>query len=325
MGFIDVFNGDADGICALHQLRLAEPREAELITGVKRDIGLLKRVNAEAGDLVTVLDVSLDKNRDDVVRLLDGGASVQYFDHHFAGEIPASGKIETHINTSAEVCTSLLVNEYLQGKYLPWAVTGAFGDNIFDSAYRAAAPLGLDELQMGQLERLGTLINYNGYGLSVDDLYCAPDVLYQEISPFEDPFAFIEESQTFEQLDQGYASDIAQARALPAEIEEERVKVMMLPDAAWTRRVSGVFGNELARIAPERAHALMTVLPNDDFRVSVRAPLSNKSGADHLCIQFPTGGGRKAAAGINALPADSVDAFIAAFRDQYEFDRPENR
>jgi len=46
----DVFNGDADGICALHQLRLAEPRAADLITGVKRDIALLKRVPAGAGD-----------------------------------------------------------------------------------------------------------------------------------------------------------------------------------------------------------------------------------------------------------------------------------
>ena len=40
----DVFNGDADGICALVQLRHAEPRNAQLITGVKRDISLLKQV-----------------------------------------------------------------------------------------------------------------------------------------------------------------------------------------------------------------------------------------------------------------------------------------
>jgi hypothetical protein len=317
MRYIDVFNGDADGICALHQLRLVQPLDAELVTGVKRDIGLLKRVVAEAGDLVTVLDVSLDKNRNDVVRLLDGGASVLYFDHHFAGEIPVSANLETFINTSAEVCTSLLVNDYLQGKHLLWAVAAAFGDNIFDSARRVAAPLGLDESQMQQLEHLGTLLNYNGYGLTVDDLYFAPDDLYREIRPFENPFVFIEESQAFEKLDSGYVSDIEQVRVLPAEIEEEKVKMMILPDAAWTRRVSGVFGNELARSAPERAHALMTELPDGGFRVSVRAPLNNKSGADELCMLFPTGGGRKAAAGINALPAESVDAFIDAFREKY--------
>ena len=64
MRFYDIFNGDADGLCALHQLRLAEPRQATLVTGVKRDIGLLARVSPQAGDMLTVLDVSLDTNRE---------------------------------------------------------------------------------------------------------------------------------------------------------------------------------------------------------------------------------------------------------------------
>jgi len=84
--YIDVFNGDADGICALHQLRLANPVPSRLITGVKRDISLLKNVEVEPGDQVTVLDISLDKNRDDLIRLLEQGARVLYFDHHYAGE-----------------------------------------------------------------------------------------------------------------------------------------------------------------------------------------------------------------------------------------------
>jgi hypothetical protein len=70
MRYFDVFNGDADGICALHQIRLAEPAESELVTGVKRDIELLKRVKAGTGDLVTVLDISLDRNRSALLRLL---------------------------------------------------------------------------------------------------------------------------------------------------------------------------------------------------------------------------------------------------------------
>lgn len=61
MADYDVFNGDADGICALVQLRQVEPRDALLITGVKRDITLLKQVNAIAGDRITVLDVSMAK------------------------------------------------------------------------------------------------------------------------------------------------------------------------------------------------------------------------------------------------------------------------
>ena len=41
---IDVFNGDADGICALIQYRLAYPEKSTLVTGVKRDIKLLEKV-----------------------------------------------------------------------------------------------------------------------------------------------------------------------------------------------------------------------------------------------------------------------------------------
>ena len=88
MNLIDVFNGDADGICALHQLRLAEPGDSELVTGPKRDISLLKRVRAGAGDRVTVLDIALSKNRDALDRLLEAGAQVRYFDHHQPGDIP---------------------------------------------------------------------------------------------------------------------------------------------------------------------------------------------------------------------------------------------
>ncbi|MGB1191457.1 MAG: DHH family phosphoesterase, partial [Pseudomonadales bacterium] len=60
MTIYDVFNGDADGICALLQLRHAEAVESQLITGVKRDIKLLTQVDAGQGDRVNVLDVSMD-------------------------------------------------------------------------------------------------------------------------------------------------------------------------------------------------------------------------------------------------------------------------
>jgi len=66
MQFYDIFNGDADGICALQQLRLEEPRASVLVTGVKRDVRLLERVNAAAGDELTVLDISLRANATDL-------------------------------------------------------------------------------------------------------------------------------------------------------------------------------------------------------------------------------------------------------------------
>jgi hypothetical protein len=49
----------------------------------------------------------------------------------------------------------------------------------------------------------------------------------------------------------------------------------------------------------------------------VRAPYNRKDGADELCRQFPSGGGRKAAAGINALAQDSLENFIDRFDLQF--------
>jgi len=317
MAFFDVFNGDADGICALHQLRLAEPREAQLVTGVKRDIALLERVQAKRGDVVTVLDISLDKNRDGLVRLLDAGAAVRYVDHHFAGEIPEHANLSVHIDTRAEVCTSLLVNDDLQGAYFSWAVMAAFGDNLHASARSAALPLELEQTQLDQLCYLGELINYNGYGVTLDDLHMHPANLYQAIHPYADPFAFMAEADAYRLLDAGFRSDMNEARKLSPEIEEDAIALYIQPDAPWSRRASGVFANELARAAPDRAHALLTELPDGGYRISVRAPLNRKTGADDLCKRFPTGGGRKAAAGINDLPADHLEAFVTAFRSQY--------
>jgi len=318
MRYFDVFNGDADGICALHQLRLQQPQHSTLVTGVKRDIALLQKFTAQAGDHITVLDISLDKNRQALQQHLDAGASVQYFDHHVAGEIPASPRLSACIETSAEVCTSLLVNKHLQAAQCRWAAVGAFGDNLYQQAAHSVQSWHFDEAQLTRLEHLGTLINYNAYGVTTDDLWLTPDQLYRAVSPFADPFVFIAESPAYRLLDDGYAADMAQTGKLEAIVETSAVAAFLLPDAPWARRTSGVLGNQLARAHPARAHALVTQLTGDCYRISVRAPLNNKKNADTLCMQFATGGGRKAAAGINSLPTASLDNFIAAFRGFYD-------
>jgi len=315
----DIFNGDADGICALTQLRNAEPVASTLITGVKRDIELLDKITAVAGDQITVLDVSLDKNRAGLVRALESGAQVLYVDHHFAGDIPSSPALSTIINTAADVCTSLLVNNHLKGQYLAWAVTGTFGDNLKTTAQSLAKPLKLAKQQLDQLERLGIYINYNGYGSNLEDLHFSPEALYREVSVHANPFDFIHQARaSFDKLEQGYIGDMRSAEALQPEFSNSDVAVYLLPDAPWARRVSGVYSNDLANRNPERAHAVVTCKADKNYLVSVRAPLSNKIGADELCRQFPSGGGRAAAAGINDLPTDQLSAFVDSFKHFYK-------
>lgn len=318
MARFDIFNGDADGICALTQLRNAEPLQSTLITGVKRDIALVANADVADGDQITALDISFDKNRDAVVRALEAGAEVLYVDHHFAGEVPEHEKLTTIIDTDANVCTSLLVNGVLRGAYIEWAVTGAFGDNLEASARTIAAPLGLSSDRLELLQNLGTYINYNAYGSSLDDLHFAPADLFERVRPHATPFAFVNDArETFEQLESGYREDMRAAAAVKPLRQSEDVAVFVLPNHAWARRVSGVYSNDLANAHPSRAHAVLTERGDGTYVVSVRAPLDDKTGADELCRQFPTGGGRAAAAGINALPGDRLDGFIDAFTDAY--------
>lgn len=317
MTIFDVFNGDADGICALHQLRLADPADSELVTGPKRDISLLQRVRARAGDRVTVLDIALSKNREALDALLEAGAQVRYFDHHQPGDIPVHPHFESHIDTDANVCTSLLVNQALQGRQRVWAVTAAFGDNLADAARAAASPLGLSADQLAQLQSLGECLNYNGYGETLDDLFYDPADLYRQLHPFADPFAFIAESPAYRTLKAGYRDDMARAVAVGVAEERPGGRIFMLPAEKWARRISGVFGNQLAVESPVQAHAVLTAKPGGGYVVSVRAPLNARSGADQLCSQFETGGGRKGAAGINHLPESELGRFFASFFEIY--------
>jgi single-stranded DNA-specific DHH superfamily exonuclease len=314
--FYDVFNGDADGICALHQLRLSEPRASVLITGVKRDIALLERVKADAGDEVTVCDISLARNSAALHQLLTRGATCLYFDHHFAGEVPLHPNLKTHIDTSPGTCTSLIVDRYLEGSHKAWAVVAAFGDNLPEAARAAAVSLKLNELQLLQLMELGECINYNAYGERIDDLHYEPADLYETLARYRDPFQFMTGEPVFDILRAGRADDLYRASEIAPVIETSAYSVYVLPDAAWTRRVNGEFANRLANMEPARAHAVLT-RRSGGYAVSVRAPRAQPYGADQLCRQFPDSGGRQGAAGINFLQEADYDRFIGALKAAY--------
>ncbi|TKB45180.1 DHHA1 domain-containing protein [Thalassotalea mangrovi] len=315
----DVFNGDADGILALLQLRLADPKDSTLITGVKRDISLLKQVDTQQASSVTVLDVSMEKNIDALEKLLERQIPVFYADHHRAPAIPQSSYLHAMINTSPDVCTGLLVNDHLKGKYYLWAIAAAFGDNLKASALRQAKLRGVSESLAANLEQLGIYINYNGYGRSIEDLHFHPAQLYKMLLNFENPEPlFTDKESIFYQLQQAYHQDMGRAESAQVLFNNDHCKVVCLEDAAWSRRVSGVFGNDLANQSPDKAHAVFTKNIDDSFTISVRAPLNNKQGADEICVQFPTGGGRAGAAGVNALPAAQLEEFIQVFSDYYK-------
>ena len=314
--YVDVFHGDADGLCAVHQLRLARPvppgAPHQIVTGLKDDVELLARVRGAPGCIVTVLDVSLDRNRAALLRVLDEGAEVQYIDHQFAGAVPRHPRLQARIDTAADVCASILVDALVGGAHRAWAVVGAFGDNLESAAAALAAPLALGAAQIATLRRLGEDLNYNAYGDSLDDVLLAPDALYRAMQAHADPLAFAA-TGLVERLTARRRSDLAAACTLaPLRVDADRA-VYRLPAQPWSGRVIGTFANALARTHPRRAHAVLAPRADGSVRVSVRSPLIALGGADELCRQFPLGGGRPAAAGIPSLAAADVASFLAAF------------
>lgn len=318
MMVIDVFNGDADGICALHQLRLHQPEpDAVLVSGVKRDNRLLARVKDCTGSRITVLDISLERNRDDLERLLALGNTVLYIDHHFSGAIPDSPLLQTHLDPSPRCCTSLIVDQLLSGAFRSWALVGAYGDNLDQVADALAEASGFSAEERCIFREIGVLLNYNSYGSSEADLHVSPGDLWHEVQASPDPQHFHAVSPVLDLIRRGYASDLAHADG----VEPYRLfaggHVVLLPEAKWARRVVGVLANRLANQQPHLAHAILVPQVDDTFMVSVRAPERNGQGADQLCRRFATGGGRSGAAGINHLPGQDVDAFLAAFDRQF--------
>ena len=310
----DVFNGDADGLCALHQLRLVAPCDSVLVSGPKRDTGLLARVDATAGDEVTVLDVSMATNRAALDRLLGRGVLVRYYDHHYAGHVPAHPGLVAHVDPSPDVCTSILVDRTLGGAHRPWAVVAAFGDNLGAAATALAARCTLAAADVDRLRALGESLNYNGYGDDVADLIVHPIELYRTMSRHAHPLSFIESTPVLATLAGHRRDDLARAMQAAPFAVLDGATVHVLPDAAWSRRVRGEFANALANRSPALAHAVVTPNRRGYYTVSLRTPVP---GADRFCRAFASGGGRAVAAGIDDLPADALDDFVACLASAF--------
>ncbi len=321
MNVFDVFNGDADGIFSLIQLRKVFPVEGtqHLITGVKRDISLLKKIDSvEHSDQVNVLDISFDKNVDDVERLLQAGAQLFYCDHHRANHLKAHKSLTAIVDTSAFVCTGFLVSQHLNYKHHLWAIAALFGDGLDKVAQSEAEKMDLSSEQIEQIRELGVLVNYNGYGASVDDLLFHPADLYLSLANYHSPLDVVDDlNSPYHELKKQYAQDFAYAKnCLPFE-ESEAVIALKLPNQAWSKRISGTYGNILAKENPARAIVIATDNDDETLTISLRAPKNNARGASDICSRYPSGGGRESAAGVNALSEQDLNAFVRQVADFY--------
>ncbi len=195
----------------------------------------------------------------------------------------------------------------------------AYGDNLLTRADELADLAGLSLQQAQQLKELGTLVNYNGYGESLDDLHYHPAELFQQLLAYDDPFAVIAaQDSPYHSLKAAYQQDMSSAQSLQPIYQDANLNVYKLPNSAASRRISGVYGNWLANQTPHQAHLVLTENNQNGYTVSLRAPLDNKQGAGELCSQFFSGGGREAAGGINHLEVEMLPSLIHKVSDYYQ-------
>ena len=309
-----VCNGDADGLCAAVQWVMHEPGPLTLVTGLKRELSLLERVDAGVGDEINIFDLAMSRNRAALLRLLKAGARVRYFDHHAIGdELPTGSLFEAMVDTASDTCTSLLVDRRIAGACHGWALVGAYGDNLTGVADRLASDWGYGKGDRLRLRRMGEAINYNAYGNDEPDVLIVPARLYEIMVRYRDPRDMLAHESVIDEIDALRRQDVLRALAIAPYTQDPRASVLLLPDEPWSRRVVGTLANELANDEPQRAHAvLMTRDGGKAYVVSVRAPLEQPNGADALCRDFG-GGGRARAGGVDSLPAADLDRFVAAF------------
>ena len=272
------YNGDADGICSMVQWGLAHGIDGKRITGVKRDIMLLDKFEPVEGDEIIVMDISLARNHKRASKLSEMDFKILWFDHHLSGEeIPG---IESHIDTSSNVCTAKLVEKYI-GEKSDWAEVALHGDGL---SKHSSKP---------ELKELGELLNYNGYGADLTDLHFHPDELLLHCLNAETPDNFMQTPQ-FTTLQNGFLQDIELAESIPM-----TDGMYVLPNEKWARRVVGVFAHRINSTSP--GPHVIAIDKGDYLQVSLRG--SSKIG--ELCSKFG-GGGRATAGGIDELPKSRI-------------------
>jgi len=276
------YNGDADGICSMVQWGLVYGIEGQRITGVKRDIELLERVNPQSDDEIIVMDISLARNHARAVELASQGFDITWFDHHLAGD-PIDA-ISTHIDTSSDVCTARIVEKFL-GVDSDWAQVALHGDGLSVHSSKA------------EFKELGELLNYNGYGADLSDLHFHPDELLLLCLQAKTPQNFMD-TQAFMTLKNGFESDLSHARNISV-----TDGYYILPNEAWARRVVGVMAHRINE-SGDGPHVI-AIDKGETLQVSIRG----SEGIGELCKMFG-GGGRATAGGIDALPKNEIRALM---------------
>ena len=272
-----------------------------------------------------------------------GGLGVTWYDHHDPGGPIAHPALALNINQAPETCTAVIVNAVTGHNHPLWAAMGAYGDNLSATASALASAGGASSHEAALLRRVGVLLNYNAYGDEPGDALFDAAEIAARMAPIASALDFCWEPSIIAPL-------AAQLRRGPRALPRARspggvglgASAFLVPDEAFARRYGATWANERVMQKPGEALAVLHPRKDGTYTVSIRSPRDWRAGsarlqrirggadrgrserkgakdgegavpsAAELAKEFPTGGGRKLAAGIDVVARGSVGAFYGS-------------
>ena len=298
---LDVCAGDADALCAVLQWRLHEPKAAQMVSGPLCATASLGRFQLLPGDDVLVCNVPFNSQPAPGMSGPIGNARVQYLDCRGQAPGDSSPYSKAGHSTDAKVCTSLLVNHLLQGKFGGWALVGAYGSQVQQGVNAHALQLGFSAGARKRLQRLGEVITYNAEVIHPRYLYAEPATLYARLLRYDDPLEFLQSESLADELDELRQSDLQTGLAWKPYWRDAHASVYVLPDEAWAARVARYLKSRLAILDPERAIAVLSPAGTGSYRAAVQPGLMVRNAVTPKKWL------------IEHLPMNEVDNFVGAF------------
>lgn len=297
----DVCAGNADALCAVLQWRLHEPKVTHMVSGPLCVTDSLGSFHALPDDDLLVCNVPLEVRQASGLHAQARKARVQYLDCRGRTTGHVQSQLQGPSSSAAMVCTSLLVNHLLGGKYGGWALVGAYGSTVTMGADTQAMRLGCSDSEREYLRRLGESISYNAEVLHPRHIYLEPANLYARLARYEDPLDFLQAEALADDLDGVRQSDLQKALAWRPYWKDAHASVYVLPDVDWASRVARQLKLRLASLDPDRAIAVLSPAEAGGFRVAVQPGIKvRKSATAKKWL-------------IEHLPQNEVDNFVGAF------------
>jgi len=296
-------DGDADGLTAAYQL-IKDRGNYEVITAPKRVVDLVNKVSEKiaSGSEVVILDLSSETNKQGLDNLLAKHVKVEWIDHH-EQIADLESKVLALINQSPEYNTSTIINEKVNGKYVEWAIIGAFGDNKAKKANELAQKHNISPKYLSQLKEIGKLLNYNGFAVIV-----SPEETLNEMLKHNSPKTFAE-TAIFQKIKEQYQKDRAALGGVKPFYTSDKIVIYQLPESDASLAMFGEFANDLQ--AKDKSKIYFVIAPDEKpsrYVLSIRT--SGNPKANEIAKLFENGGGRADAAGANisetSKPAEYV-------------------